>query len=105
MARRLVESSPASTRRAGPVCSARSAVGRIPPKARAEATIRSAVIRVTIEAAVNPALLRFFQRRIVLLNAAVPVGEHFLLRRRLQRPNDAEAEELRVGVIPDALRK
>src|SRR2546430_3340064 len=42
-------------------------------------------------------------RWLVFLHAAVPVFGHLLRRRHLQRPNDAEAEELRVGMIPDAL--
>ncbi len=40
---------------------------------------------------------------LILLHAAVPVRLHLLGGRRLERADDAEAEELGVGVIPDAL--
>jgi hypothetical protein len=43
------------------------------------------------------------QRRLVSLDAAVPIFREFFGRRNFERTNDAETEELRVGVIPDAL--
>ena len=39
------------------------------------------------------------------LHATVPELLHVLFRGRFQRTHDAEAEELRVGVVPDALRE
>src|SRR5437667_9671980 len=40
---------------------------------------------------------------LVLFDSAVPVFSHFLRWRDLERADDAEAEELGVGVVPDAL--
>ena len=45
--------------------------------------------------------LRYFD--LFALDAAVPDSEQSLGRRDGQRPDDANAEELGVGVIPDAL--
>ena len=53
----------------------------------------------------SPALLCLVQAGIVFFHAAVPVSLHLLGRRDFQRAHHAEAEELRVGVIPDALRE
>src|SRR5579883_1149277 len=39
----------------------------------------------------------------VMLGAAVPIAEHFFGRGQFRRADQAEAEPLRVGHIPDAL--
>ncbi len=45
------------------------------------------------------------RRASLFLDPAVPVLLHVLFRRGFERTDDSEAEELGVGVIPDALRE
>ena len=46
-------------------------------------------------------LLGFFEEWIILFDAAIPDAVHFFWAGNDEWPNDAEAEELGIGVVPD----